>query len=222
MQRGELSRPRPPKMQPRREHAAIGRRPARLDPDHWRRRGAAGLPLALPEINTGKLPPGRRFEMFVVRPPTRRSSAPSPHALIARAIRVAPAAGDERGQALIETALTLPLLLLVMIGLLQCGVLFNNWVTLTDAVRAGSRQLAISRAPGQNACTLAESTVRTAAPGLIATDLKVTWTVTDSCTSLLAGSEATLKATYPCKLSILGVDYIPNCSIKVQTTERVE
>ena len=160
--------------------------------------------------------------MSVVRPPTRHSSAPSSHATIERARRVESAAGDERGQAVIETALTLPLLLLVMMGLLQCGQLFNNWVMLTDAVRAGSRQLAISRAPGQNACTLAETTLRSAAPTLTTADLTVTWTVTNTCTNLLAGSEATLKATYPCKLSILGVDYVPNCTIKAQTTERVE
>ncbi len=57
-------------------------------------------------------------------------------------------------------ALVFPLLLMVMFGIIQCGILFNNWVLLTDAVRAGSRQLAISRAPGQDGCQLAVASVQ--------------------------------------------------------------
>ena len=119
-------------------------------------------------------------------------------------------------------ALVFPLLLMVMFGIIQCGILFNNWVLLTDAVRAGSRQLAISRAPGQDACQLALATLRASAAGLNPANLAVTWTVTDSCTNLLAGSEATLRATYPCELAIMGVVYVPGCVLRAQTTERVE
>ena len=115
-----------------------------------------------------------------------------------------------------------PLLLMVLFGIIQCGILFNNWVVLTDAVRAGSRQLAISRAPGQDGCVLAVATVKAAAAGLNPANLTITWTVTDSCTSLLAGSQATLRATYPCQLAVLGVIYVPGCVLQAQTSERVE
>jgi Flp pilus assembly protein TadG len=131
-------------------------------------------------------------------------------------------AGDDSGTSLVETALTLPLLLTVLMGITQCGFLVNNWVTLTDAARAGARQLSIARLPGQNACDLATATTKAAAPSLTATKLTVTFAVTDSCTSLVTGSMVTLTATYPCDLSILGVNYAPSCTLRAQTTERVE
>jgi Flp pilus assembly protein TadG len=129
---------------------------------------------------------------------------------------------DSRGQALIETALTLPLLLLTMFGLVECGLLFNNWLMLTDAVRAGSRQLAISRGQGVDACALAVNMVHASASSLVAADISISWTVTRACNDLAEGADVTLTATYPCHLMIMGIDYVPGCTLRAQTTERVE
>ena len=46
---------------------------------------------------------------------------------------------------MVEFAIVLPVLLLVVLGIMQFGVVYNNWVTLTDATRAGARQAAVSR-----------------------------------------------------------------------------
>ena len=54
----------------------------------------------------------------------------------------------EQGQAMVEFALVLPLLLVLIVGIVQFGVLFHNYVTLTDAVRAGARQASVSRTLG--------------------------------------------------------------------------
>jgi Flp pilus assembly protein TadG len=45
----------------------------------------------------------------------------------------------ERGQALIETALTLPLLLLVSVSIFEFGRAFQTWQVLTNAAREGAR-----------------------------------------------------------------------------------
>ena len=47
--------------------------------------------------------------------------------------------GSERGTALIETALTLPLLLLVSVSIFEFGRGFQTWQVLTNAAREGAR-----------------------------------------------------------------------------------
>ena len=46
---------------------------------------------------------------------------------------------DERGQALLEMAFTLPLLLLVCVGILEFGRAYQTWQVLTNAAREGAR-----------------------------------------------------------------------------------
>ena len=46
---------------------------------------------------------------------------------------------DERGQSLVEFALVLPVLLLLLLGILEFGWLFNGQITLTSAAREGAR-----------------------------------------------------------------------------------
>ena len=46
---------------------------------------------------------------------------------------------------MVEFAIVLPILLMLVFGIIQCGILFNHSLTLTDAVRAGARQAAVSR-----------------------------------------------------------------------------
>lgn len=46
---------------------------------------------------------------------------------------------DERGTALLETALTLPILLLVSVSILEFGRAYQTWQVLTNAAREGAR-----------------------------------------------------------------------------------
>ena len=46
---------------------------------------------------------------------------------------------DERGAALLEMAFTLPLLLLVCVGILEFGRAYQTWQVLTNAAREGAR-----------------------------------------------------------------------------------
>src|SRR5439155_25183159 len=52
---------------------------------------------------------------------------------------------NERGQTMTEFALVLPVLALVLFAVIQFGIVFNNYVTLTDATRAGARKAAVGR-----------------------------------------------------------------------------
>lgn len=50
-----------------------------------------------------------------------------------------PSPGVRRGQALVELALVLPLLLTLVMGIVDVGYLFNHQLTLTNASREGAR-----------------------------------------------------------------------------------
>ena len=52
---------------------------------------------------------------------------------------------NEDGQTMTEFALVLPILAVLLFGVIQFGIVFNNYVTLTDAVRAGARKGAVGR-----------------------------------------------------------------------------
>jgi Flp pilus assembly protein TadG len=64
------------------------------------------------------------------------SERPAPITLARRVRRLL---SGERGTALIETAMTLPLLLLVSVGIFEFGRAFQTWQVLTNAAREGAR-----------------------------------------------------------------------------------
>jgi Flp pilus assembly protein TadG len=119
------------------------------------------------------------------------------------------------GQTMTEFAVVLPVLCLVLFAVAQFGILFNNYVTLTDAVRAGARKAAVSRhldAPGAEA----EVKLRAAAADLRQDDLDVTvesdWG---------SGDDVVVRATYPYQISLLGL-VVQAGDLESETTERVE
>jgi Flp pilus assembly protein TadG len=106
---------------------------------------------------------------------------------------------SERGQTMVEFALVLPILLVLMLGIVQFGVAFNNYVTLTDAVRAGARKAAVSRNASDPAGTC-ETAVLNAAPNLDQAELESDL----SCVSSWApGSDVTVHASYPYDIKLL-------------------
>lgn len=46
---------------------------------------------------------------------------------------------DQNGQSLVEFALILPLLLLIVMGILEFGLMFNVYLTINNASREGAR-----------------------------------------------------------------------------------
>lgn len=104
----------------------------------------------------------------------------------------------EHGQTAVEFALVAPLLIVLLLGIIQIGLAFHNYVTLTDAARAGARKAIVARF-GCQCKTDAETAVRNSAADLNQTSLHVDVTPT---ALNAAGSTVTVTATYPYRIDI--------------------
>ena len=51
---------------------------------------------------------------------------------------------DERGAALLETAITIPIILLIAVGIFEFGRAYQTWQVLTNAAREGARVAILS------------------------------------------------------------------------------
>lgn len=124
-------------------------------------------------------------------------------------------AGAERGQAMVEFVIVLPILCMLIFGIVQFGIAFNHYLTLTDSVRAGARRAAVSREAGDPVAA-AVAQVRASASDLKQSDLTVS--VTSSWTP---GGDVTVTAKYPYEINILGL-VVRTGQLSSSTTERVE
>lgn len=122
----------------------------------------------------------------------------------------------EEGQAIVEFALVLPVLLLVLTAILQFGLMFNQYLSLTDAVRTGARTLALGRGLSNPCDPAITQTVNSAVgTGLTASEVTPTLTSPDTCGtgtypnrtsgSETQGNEATVSASYPYTVSVFGM-----------------
>jgi Flp pilus assembly protein TadG len=121
----------------------------------------------------------------------------------------------EQGQTMTEFALVLPLLALLLFGVIQFGIVFHQYVTLTDAVRTGARQGAVGRNLSNPGSTVVNR-VRTSAADLDQSKLAVTVNSTWE-----QGTDVSVTATYPYDISLLGV-VVKSGNLSSTTTERVE
>jgi Flp pilus assembly protein TadG len=76
-----------------------------------------------------------------------RVNAPAPERLPRRRSRLAALRSDQRGQALVEFALVLPILLLLVIGIFDFGQALNYYNQESQLVGQGARAAAVSRCP---------------------------------------------------------------------------
>jgi Flp pilus assembly protein TadG len=123
---------------------------------------------------------------------------------------------NQQGQTMTEFALVLPVLALILFAVIQFGIVFNNYITLTDATRAGARKAAVSRQdPNRNSAVI--SAVRSSASDLTSTKLSVS----PPSSTWQSGDDVTVTASYPYSISLLGV-VVKSGSLTSTTTERVE
>lgn len=121
---------------------------------------------------------------------------------------------SEKGQTMVEFAIALPILCLILFAVIQFGIVFNNYIALTDAARAGARKAAVSRQTSDpaGACVTAIQN----SSGLDQTKLGA------SCSSSWQrASDVTATATYPYSISLLGF-VVKSGTLTATTTERVE
>jgi Flp pilus assembly protein TadG len=158
---------------------------------------------------------------------------------------------DERGQALLEFAYLLPILLILLLGMIAFGITMNNYLEMTNGVTGGAQALAVSRGQTLNPCTTVSSPVFAATPNLTQGNLMFTITIgpapggsgssftlasntanptcgaanTSSApaSDLTQGAMATVKVTYPCNLKVFGVNFAPSgCTLTAQTAESIQ
>ena len=129
--------------------------------------------------------------------------------------RIRDGVGHEHGQSMVEFVVVLPILCVLLFGIVQFGVTFNHYLTLTDSVRVGARRAAVSRETG-NPVAAAVSAVRASATDLEQSDLAV-----NVASSWAPGGDVTVTATYPYSINILGL-VVHSGRLSSSTTERVE
>jgi Flp pilus assembly protein TadG len=122
---------------------------------------------------------------------------------------------NEQGQTMTEFALVLPVLALILFAVIQFGIVFNNYVQLTDATRAGARKAAVSRQVADPVGTTVAA-VRASAKDLKQSDLNITVSSTWQ-----PEADVSVTATYPYSVSLLGM-VVKSGRLTSTTTERVE
>jgi hypothetical protein len=67
-------------------------------------------------------------------------------------------ADEERGSALVETAIVLSLLMILAIGAFEWGMAFRDWLSVSSATREGARVAASAGKVGDADCVILEAT----------------------------------------------------------------
>jgi Flp pilus assembly protein TadG len=146
---------------------------------------------------------------------------------------------SDHGNAIVEFAMVLPMLLVITTGILVFGVAMNNYLQLNNAVSVGARTLAISAQMTLDPCATASSAITGAVPNLNASNFTFTYVMNGtsysgtSCSSasvssgaagnLASGSTVSVTATYPLNLSIFGQQYSASSAVLSATsTELVQ
>jgi Flp pilus assembly protein TadG len=123
----------------------------------------------------------------------------------------------KNGQSMVETALVLPVILFIMLGIVDFGFLFNNYLVIDNASREGARSAAVGSSD-----SVINSTVTSIAASLDQSKLKTTINPPED--ERTKGSEVTITVEYDYSLltPIIGV-VIPNpVHLTANTVMRVE
>ncbi len=78
---------------------------------------------------------------------------------------------DSRGQAIVEMALVLPIFILLVMGIIDFGRLFNAQITLTHASREGARQASVGTVDSE-VVTLVKDAASGLDPSLVSVSIK--------------------------------------------------
>ena len=136
---------------------------------------------------------------------------------------------DRRGVAALEFAVIAPLLFSVMFGVIEFGLVLNEYLTLTNATLVGAMQFAFSAGVDATPYTDAVNAINAAAPNL--TPLRIAFSVngtacgTDTaCQTAMSNGTGyvTVSTSYSCAALNFALNLLPNCSLTAQQTERVQ
>ncbi|HLY43762.1 MAG TPA: TadE/TadG family type IV pilus assembly protein [Terracidiphilus sp.] len=140
----------------------------------------------------------------------------------------------EEGGALVEMAVTLPLLMMVMTGIFSFSVAIYQKLQLAEVVSNGGRYLAVDRGD-DDPCKTVANAIYSAAPGLSQNSMSLTFTINGvqtgptcpgasgtSNANMVAGGTAQVEASYPCALGVYGANFSGACTLRSDITEVVQ
>lgn len=123
---------------------------------------------------------------------------------------------SDSGNAIVETALTLPLVLMIFMIIWEFGLIYNQQISLTQATTIGAQVLQSDRMSTSNdPCLDTFNAIKAYAPTLTPSKIGLTLTLNNnapinqtSCpgkqTQLTMGGPVKVQTTYPYTLSIIG------------------
>jgi Flp pilus assembly protein TadG len=126
---------------------------------------------------------------------------------------------SEEGQAAVEFALVVPMLIALLLGIVQAGIAFNHYLAVTDAARAAARQAIEARVGGVTLSDVQQA-AQNAAGSLDLTG-RVTLADPSDPTFSHGGSTLTVTVVYPYSINILGLP-IASGNLQSTMTDRLE
>jgi Flp pilus assembly protein TadG len=122
---------------------------------------------------------------------------------------------SEDGQAFVEFAIVLPMLVLLVFGITQFGLAFRNYLAITDAARVAARAAAVKRtsSPCAAATTAIQNTVSSGQWAQISS--RITCTAGPN-----VGDQVTITIKYPYSIGLPGVSAAGD--LTASATERME
>ncbi|WP_263353628.1 TadE/TadG family type IV pilus assembly protein [Acidicapsa acidisoli] len=116
----------------------------------------------------------------------------------------------ERGSSIVELALVMPIFLIMVMGLYSFGLLFTEYISLTEAVNVGGQQLSLQRFQQGDPCAKIAANVVAASPFLKASKMAYTFSVNGVSTGTTFGENVT--PTCPSLATTLAAEPNPGTS----------
>jgi Flp pilus assembly protein TadG len=133
------------------------------------------------------------------------------------------------GASAIEFALIAPAFLAMGMGALKFGVALSQYMLVTSAAAAGATTFGLSRGidtPYAATGTAITNAAPTLTSGSITKTLRVSGvacTDNSTCkTALVAGATAAVTVSYPCDLTVMGVNFKTNCTLSSTSAQMVQ
>jgi len=124
---------------------------------------------------------------------------------------------SRKGQAMVETALILPIVILILAGIMDFGLLFNNYLIINNASREGARYAAVGATDTQ-----ITNDIKTMTSTLDQSKVKIT--ISPSGATRKTGEEVTVTIEYDNNLITPIISSIVSNPIhlKAKTVMRIE
>jgi Flp pilus assembly protein TadG len=128
--------------------------------------------------------------------------------------------GGTGGQAMVEFALILPLLVLLTISGVEFGMVVKDWINVTNSTRVAGRAAAAARFSDGPGCSGVNAAVDAAMTrqGFSPSDASVT----PSDPNCVPGSRVTVRVSRPWSVSVPFLPFSPSGTITSDVTENIE